>query len=88
MPVSQPSSILPPPSSIQDESQQALKRVEKIDQVVFLLVREIEIESLVIEVHHVLQGGGRAVVEVRRARRQSPAARELDSRGIPNRPQM
>src|SRR5262245_25467576 len=44
-----------------------LQRVQEVDEVRLLLVGEADGEALVVEVDHVQQGLGRAVMEVRRA---------------------
>ena len=45
----------------------ASERIQEIDEIGFLLVSEADRETLVIEVDDVPQGGGRTIVEVRRA---------------------
>jgi len=44
--------------------------VQEIDQVSLLLVAETNIETLVVEIDHVTQGGSRTVVEIGRTRRK------------------
>ena len=51
------------------------KRFEEVDEVFLLLLCELDAEALDIKVHHVHQRCGRAIVEVRRARGQSPQDR-------------
>src|SRR5215475_1891960 len=55
-----------------------LQRVQEIDEVRLLLDGEADGEALVVEVHHVRQGLGRTVVEVRRACREPAQDRPLE----------
>src|SRR6266436_8118632 len=55
-----------------------LQRVHECDQVGFLVVGQQHIEALVVEVDHVQQGWGRAIVEVGRACRQPTHARDFE----------
>lgn len=45
-----------------------LERIQEIHEISFLLLRESDAESLVVEIHRIEQGRGRTVVEIRRAR--------------------
>jgi len=49
-----------------------LKCIQEIDQVIFLLICEADVEALIVEVHRVEQSGRRAVMEIGRACGQSP----------------
>src|SRR5262249_21341697 len=53
------------------------ERAQEGDQVGLLLVAELELEARVVEVDDVVQGRGRAVVEVRGAPRQAAEDRAL-----------
>ena len=53
-------------------SETVSERIQKIDQVVPLLIIEADTETLIIKVHHVEQSGCRSVVEVGRPRGQPP----------------
>src|SRR5215471_13551205 len=55
-----------------------LERAQERDQIGFLLRREDETESSFIETYRLQQRPGRAVVEVRRARRQASKDRALE----------
>src|SRR5215467_3224761 len=50
--------------SVQGANNQSLERVEEINQVLLLLSRKTDAETLIIKVHHVQESGCRAVVEV------------------------
>jgi hypothetical protein len=45
-----------------------LERTQEIHEIIFLLLPEPEAEPLVVEIHHIEQGRGRAVVEIRSPR--------------------
>src|SRR5215471_21813441 len=53
------------------DASSSLKRTEKRDQVGFLLLGKTQVETPVVEIHNVLQAGGRAVVKIGCARSQA-----------------
>ena len=59
------------------------ERPKKRDEIAFVLLAQADPEVLVVEVHHIAERGGRAVVEVRCARGKSgvSAARQSVARG-------
>ena len=60
----------------------ASERIQEIDEIGFLLVSKADRETLVIEVDDVPQGGGRTIVEIRRACREPAQDRSLESADI------
>ena len=54
-----------------------LRAFQKSYQVRLLLIGEADSEALIVEIHHVVERRGRAVVKVRRARRQCAQDRSL-----------
>ncbi len=47
------------------------QRLQKCDQVRFFLIGEADSEALIVEIHHVIEGGGGAIVEIGRPRGES-----------------
>ena len=64
--------------SAQGPDNRSSQSVEEIDQVLFLLSRETDGESLVIKVHYIQESGCRAIVEVRRPCSEPPENGSFD----------
>jgi len=59
-----------------------LQRLQEVDQVLHLLAREANLEALVIKIDELLEISGNSVMEIWRARRQSPEDKTLASADI------